>query len=183
MTNQFSIRTISTAIVTCLLPFFLFAQSYPKELSLAGFSLERLERLDQYFSQKAQTGELPGGVCMIYRKGSLVYEMAFGNNNMEEKSLATTDQIFYIQSMTKPIVSVGLMMLYEEGYFDLNDPIEKYLPQFKDRLVLMSMNGKDTLVKAQSPPTIAQCFSHTAGFLHGLSQQPLDVTVFQGALW
>ncbi len=140
----------------------------------AGFSAERLERLDSYFRTKAKEGELPGGVCLVYRKGVLAHEMVFGYGNAEEKTSMQADQIFYIQSMTKPIISVALMTLYEEGHFLLNDPIAKYLPQFNSPQVLTFENGEEELVPAKTPITIAQCLSHTAGFLHGLSDNPLD---------
>ena len=132
----------------------------------AGFAPDRLERLNHYFQQKAEEGELPGGVCMIFRKGLLAHEMTFGPNQ--------ADDIFYIQSMTKPIISVALMTLYEEGKFELTDPIAKYIPAFQSPKVAIMENGEPKLVDAESPITIAQCFSHTAGFLHGLSDNSLD---------
>ena len=132
----------------------------------AGFDPGRLERLDNYFAEKVHAGELPGGVCVIYRKGTVAHEMTFGPNR--------ADDIFYIQSMTKPVISVALMTLYEEGHFELNDPIARYLPEFATPQVAVMDNGEVELVKAERPITIAQCFSHTAGFLHGLSESPLD---------
>ncbi|MEM8524576.1 MAG: serine hydrolase domain-containing protein [Bacteroidota bacterium] len=140
----------------------------------AGFSEERLERLSDFWEQEIESGKIPSGVCMIIRNGVIAHKATYGYTNWTEKTPIEFDQIFYIQSMTKPIISVAMMMLYEEGHFQLNDPVAKYLPQFKNPQVASFEGEEMTLEDANKPITIAQLFSHTAGFSHGLGQSPID---------
>jgi len=85
------------------------------------------------------------------------------------------DEVFYIQSMTKPIVSVAFMMLYEEGYFQLNDPVSKYIPEFSDMKVASSHKKEGRkLIDTENPITIANALSHTAGLSHGLGLTELE---------
>ncbi len=86
------------------------------------------------------------------------------------------DSLFRLYSMTKPITSVALLMLYEEGKFQLSDPLEKYIPAFKGVQVLAGMDGERMrLEPARRPPTIHDVFRHTAGFSYGFNQQsPID---------
>ena len=146
----------------------------------AGFSAERLSRLDAFLDGEIVAGKIPGAVSLIYRKGTIAQYKTHGYTNLVTKEKMELDEIFYIQSMTKPIVSVGIMMLYEEGYFNLNDPIAKYFPAFKDMSVakFVEMEGSDEekmeLTPADKPITIAHCLSHTAGFSHGLGRSEVD---------
>ena len=94
----------------------------------------------------------------------------------------TTNDFFYIQSMTNPIISTALMVLYEEGHFKLDDPVSKYLPEFKNLRVARSINDgpeapTDTL---KSEITITQLLSHTGGLTHGLSPTPVDMHFRKG---
>lgn len=141
----------------------------------AGMSEERLERLSDYLNREIEEKRLPGAVVLVVRKGATALYQAFGYKNLEAQSPMQKDQLFYIQSMTKPIVSVGLMMLYEQGYFDLDDPVSDYLPQFAEMQVEVSDEQRGTYqVPAQSEITIAQLFSHTAGLSHGLGTSDLE---------
>ena len=156
------------------------AQQMAVNPKAAGMSKERLARLDAFLDKEITAGNIPGAVSMIYRKGQLAHYNAQGFSNLSTKDKMQLDEIFYIQSMTKPIVSVGLMMLYEEGYFELNDPISKYFPEFKNMQVATFVDGEDSeekkmeLSQADKPITIAQCLSHTAGFSHGLGYSEID---------
>jgi len=159
----------------------LFAQ--PKTTinpAAAGFSKERLARLDAFLDKEIVTGNIPGAVSLIYRKGAIAQHKTHGYSNLETKEKMELDEIFYIQSMTKPIVTVGIMMLYEEGYFELNDPISKYFPAFEKMSVadFVEVEGsaekKMELTPADKPITIAHCLSHTAGFSHGLGRSEVD---------
>lgn len=157
-----------------------FAQSINEATSKdLGVSAERLDRYDAYYQKEIQEGRLPGTVTLIYRNGEKVHESALGYSDLAAKTPMRIDQIFFIQSMTKPIVSTAFMMLYEEGHFFLNDPISKYLPEFKDMKVILdpdkgSAGGTEP---AKSPITIAQVLSHTAGFVHGIGGTKLDEEV------
>lgn len=146
-----------------------------------GVSEERLDRYDAYYKKEIKEGRLPGTVTLIYRKGEKVHESALGYSDLATKTPMRTDQIFFIQSMTKPIVSTAFMMLYEEGHFFLNDPISKYLPEFKDMRVLLDpeKGSEGGTEPAKSQITIAQVLSHTAGFLHGIGGTKLDREVAQ----
>jgi CubicO group peptidase (beta-lactamase class C family) len=110
-----------------------------------------------------------GTVTLVARKGKVVHLEARGARDAESGAPMTTDAIFRIASMTKPITSVALMMLYEEGKFRLNDPIQKWMPEYADPMVAESMpdsasGPKYRLVPAVRPITVRQLLTHTAGF-------------------
>ena len=155
----------------------VFGQMATKSLSeTAGVSLERLQRYDDFLNKEINEGRIPGAVSYIVRKGSVVHEKSFGYSSIDDKVALRQDQIFYIMSMTKPVVTTAFMMLYEEGLFDLNDPVSKYLPQFKDLKVAKDIN---TGVLGETVPvnkevTILHVLTHTSGFTHGLSGTKLD---------
>jgi CubicO group peptidase (beta-lactamase class C family) len=144
-------------------------------------SSERLDRYDAFYQKEIDEGRLPGVVTLIYKNGEKAHESALGYSNVSSKSPMRADQIFFIQSMTKPIISTAFMMLYEEGYFFLNDPISKYLPEFKDMKVVKDpeVGSSSGLEPAKSQITIAQVLSHTAGFLHGIGPTELDKEVME----
>ncbi|MFP4092243.1 MAG: serine hydrolase domain-containing protein [Cyclobacteriaceae bacterium] len=170
--------TIRQLCLYLLLSFTLpaYAQEVPPlDPRAAGMSAERLERLSSYLEQEIEGKRLPGAVALVVRKGFTALHQTYGYQNRETQKPMQKDQLFYIQSMTKPIISVGIMMLYEQGYFDLDDPVSDYLPQFADRQVEVSDEEKGTyLVPAESQITIANLLSHTAGFSHGLGNSELD---------
>lgn len=114
-----------------LILFFALVFSIPG-FSQSKFSSERLDRYDEFFQSEIEKGKLPGIVTLIYKDGEKVHESALGYSDIAGKKPMRTDQIFYIQSMTKPIVTTAFMMLYEEGHFFLTDPVSKYLPEFKE---------------------------------------------------
>ncbi|SHO64276.1 serine hydrolase domain-containing protein [Algoriphagus zhangzhouensis] len=142
-------------------------------------SEDRLARYDEFLNSEISEGKIPGAVVLIYKDGEKAYEKSFGSSDIETGKAMQNDQIFFIQSMTKPIATVALMMLYEEGKFFLSDPVEQYLPEFKNLRVLKNLeDGKDGETDpAKEKITIAQVLSHTAGFSHGLgaSKQEEDV--------
>ena len=107
----------------------------------AKISAERLQRYDAYFQKEIDAGRLPGVVTLLYRNGEKAHESALGFSDLSAKTPMRTDQIFFIQSMTKPIISTAFMMLYEEGHFFLTDPIANYLPEFKEMRVLLDPEG------------------------------------------
>ncbi|MEM1122925.1 MAG: serine hydrolase, partial [Bacteroidota bacterium] len=158
----------------------LFAQSAVVDPATVGLSAERLARLDAFIEKDVVEGKIPGAVSLVYRKGKIAHQKAYGYTNLETKEKMPLNEIFYIQSMTKPIVTAALMMLYEEGHFQLNDPIAKYFPAFKEMSVakFIQVEGSDEkemqLEPADKPITIAHCMSHTAGFSHGLGASKID---------
>ncbi len=135
----------------------------------AGMSTERLQRLDEHFHRMVDEGKIAGVVTWIARRGEVVHEDAYGFADIAAKRPMTKDSYFYVYSMTKPITSVALLMLYEEGRFQLTDPIARYLPELAN-LKLYAGDGPDGRMILRDParqPTVQDVFRHTAGFLYG----------------
>lgn len=144
----------------------------------AGFSSEKLKRLDTHFQEIVDKGIAPNIVTLVARKGKIVHEKAFGYSNLETKTPLKKDDIFRIASQSKLITTVGLMMLFEEGKFFLDEPISKYIPAFKNAKVLVNYDEKDRSQyitrPAKSAITIRQLLSHSAGipYEHPLQDLP-----------
>ncbi|WP_026812141.1 serine hydrolase domain-containing protein [Arenibacter certesii] len=156
-----------------------FGQSIIKEASnavIAGVDKERLHRYDKFLQKEIEEERIPGAVSYIIRKGEVIHKAAYGYSSMTDSSPIKQDQLFHIMSMTKPIVTAAFMMLYEEGYFSLTDPVSKYLPQFKNIRVAKNVEQgvKGETVPANKEITINHLLTHTAGFSHGLGGTTLD---------
>ncbi|MGD0733451.1 MAG: serine hydrolase domain-containing protein [Terracidiphilus sp.] len=140
-----------------------------------GFSSERLAYLDKFYSEKIDHGDLAGIVTMVSRHGKIVHFSALGYADLEKHTRMQKDTIFREYSMTKAITSTALMTLYEEGRFQIDDPISKYLPEFANLRVLRAPDGPlDETVAPEHPPTIHDIMRHTAGFTHGLAGDKFD---------
>jgi CubicO group peptidase (beta-lactamase class C family) len=129
-------------------------------------SSERLKQLDDNINQWIKEDQLNGATLIILRNGKIVYHKAFGFANKQKNVVMKTDNIFRIASMTKPVISVAAMMLYEEGKFLLTDPVSKYIPEFKNPVVIDKYNAADTTyttVPAKREITIRDILSHTSG--------------------
>lgn len=132
----------------------------------AGFSSERLARIDREMNDWVQKGWMQGGTAIIIRNGKIVYHKAVGYNDLEVKTPMQKDNIFRIASQTKAITSVAIMILFEEGKLLLDDPVSKYIPAYKKQQVLDKFNPADTTwtsVPAKSDITIRQLLTHTSG--------------------
>lgn len=142
----------------------------------AGISQESLSAYETYLKNEIKEGKIPGAVSYIMRKGQLVHKAAYGVSSVKDKTPMQEDQILHLMSMTKPIVTVAFMMLYEEGYFFLSDPVSKYLPQFKNLKVAKDVHtGLDGATEpANKEITIHHVLTHTAGLSHGLAGTELD---------
>lgn len=137
-----------------------------------GMSSASLDRINPVLQGYVDDGELVGAVSMVARHGEIVHFEKFGVLNKDNSAPMEKDSIFRIYSMSKPITTVAAMMLYEEGKFQLTDPVEKYLPEFKNILVLTE-DGK--LEKQARPFTIQMLMSHTAGLTYGVfGNTPVD---------
>lgn len=135
-----------------------------------GMSSERLNRIDTMLENAVTKNEIPGAVAMVVRNGKIVYYKAFGMADNESNKAMKRDDIFRIASQTKAITATAIMMLWEEGKFQLDDPISKYIPEFKNPQVLKSFDKKDTsytTVPAKTEITIRQLLSHTSGIGYG----------------
>ncbi|MFN7929606.1 MAG: serine hydrolase domain-containing protein [Blastocatellia bacterium] len=135
-----------------------------------GMSSERLARIHTAMQRYVDKQLVPGVVTVVARRGRVVYSDAVGFRDAEAKAPMTTDAIFRIASMTKPLASVALMMLYEEGHFLLNDPLSKFLPEFANMKVALPAPANENigvpykLIPAARPITIKHILTHTAGF-------------------
>src|SRR3954465_8236092 len=106
-----------------------------------GMSSQRLARIAEAGNADVQKGRLPGAVIAVARKGKLVYYQAFGYLDKDTGTKMTTDAIFSIASMTKPMVAVGALTLYERGKMQIDDPVSAYLPQFgKQQVAVLHTN-------------------------------------------
>jgi CubicO group peptidase (beta-lactamase class C family) len=145
-------------------------------------SADRLERYDGFLQKEVDQGRIAGAISLIYKNGEKAHEKTIGYSDLETKAPMKLDQIFYIQSMTKAIVTTAFMMLYEEGHFLLNDPLSKYIPEFKDAMVAKDpkLGTAGGLEPVKSPIRLHQLMSHTAGLSHGLGQSKVDEEVMQG---
>jgi CubicO group peptidase (beta-lactamase class C family) len=121
-----------SALATCF-AFSALAQGLPKasQPEDVGFSSERLKRLTSAFQADVDKGAIPGAVVLIARSGKVAYFEAFGFQDREKKVPMSTDAIFRIASMSKPLSSVAIMMLVEEGKIQLEDPVSLYLPELR----------------------------------------------------
>ena len=132
----------------------------------AGFSSERLKRLDREMNDWAQKEWMQGAAALVIRNGKVAYYKAVGYSDLSTKSAMQKEDIFRIASQTKAITSVAMMMLFEEGKFQLDDAVSKYIPAFKKQQVLDKFNAADTTyttVPSKSEITIRQLFTHTSG--------------------
>ncbi|MEQ8706446.1 MAG: serine hydrolase domain-containing protein [Phaeodactylibacter sp.] len=133
-----------------------------------GISSGRLAHLDRTFQDYVDNGQLPGAVVLVARNGQVPYFKAFGQRDMETGESMPKDAIFRIASQTKAIVSVGVMMLQEEGRLLIGDPVGKYLPEYMETTVAVAKEeGGYEVVKAERPITIRDLLTHTAGIGYG----------------
>ena len=132
----------------------------------AGMSTERLQRIDRMVNEAIARGDIPGAVVFIARGGRVVVHKAYGQRDAATRAAMRPDDIFRIASQTKAITSLAVMLLWEEGRFQLNDPIGRYLPEFSKPQVLKSFNPADsswTAEPAKQPLTIRHLLTHTSG--------------------
>src|SRR6266849_186675 len=154
-------------------PVFGQSLSTSKQREDVGFSSERLARLTAFFQGEIDRGAIPGAVLLVSREGKLAYLKALGYQNREKSIPMKPEAIFRIASMTKPITSVAVMMLAEEGKIDLLAPVSQYLPEFKDVKVgvekMDSGSGKPalSLEDAKRPITVQDLLRHTSGLVYG----------------
>ena len=138
-----------------------------------GMSGPRLEKISAAIQAEVDSKRLPGAVVMVARKGKLVYSKAFGSLNNPANAPMQNDSVFRIYSMTKPMVSVALMMLVEDGKVQLADSVSKHLPSFKNPMVSVATleqpynNVGFKLVAANKEPTIQDLLRHTSGLAYG----------------
>src|SRR5260221_2357978 len=176
--------SVGTCLVAASLP-----KSSPEEV---GLSADRLKRVHALVERYIDKGEVAGAVSLVARRGRVAHFEAQGVMDLDTKKPMRTDVIFRLASMTKPVTSLAVMMLHEEGHFLLEDPLSKVLPEFKQPKVAIANapNERETagyrLVPAEREITIRQLLTHTAGLASGsggptlalvksISRKPEDV--------
>src|SRR5579875_1631694 len=134
----------------------------------AGFDAKRLARLDRHFARYVEDGRLPGWLLTVSRHGRLVHVSTCGQRDMEAGLPVETGTLWRIFSMTKPVTSVAAKMLYEEGAFELMDPVSRFIPSFADvRVYTGGPDLKPVTVPATEPVRIWHLLSHTSGLTYG----------------
>jgi CubicO group peptidase (beta-lactamase class C family) len=155
---------------------------------LVGFTAPALAQtfpeFDAYLAKEVEEGRLIGVHGMIFQDGKLVYNQTYGLRDKESNARMQGDELYFIQSMTKPIVSVALMTLYDQGKFQLDDPVSKYLPEFADIRVVNdpTIGTSSGTHAAPSSMTIRQVLSHTSGMSHGIAQIAYDKELWNGII-
>ena len=135
-----------------------------------GFDSGRLKQLDDYMAQAVADGRVAGVTTLLARHGKVVEFNTYGKASLATGQPMGRDEIFRIYSMTKPLTGVAMMILFEEGMWRLDDPVTRYVPEFKDLKVMTGVgpDGKLVLEEVKRPPTMRELMSHTAGFGYGL---------------
>jgi CubicO group peptidase (beta-lactamase class C family) len=139
---------------------------------------ESFSELTKEFKELIESNETGSVLCVVYHKGKIAYCNKFGWKDKENKIPIEFDDIYRIYSMTKPIVCLAALILYDEGKFDLEDPLEKYLPEYKSLKILKSYNeetGEIELEESKETITIRHLFTHTSGISYGFyPDDPID---------
>lgn len=144
-----------------------------------GLSASRLQRMSDAFKREVDKGTLPGATVLVARRGQIGWFDAIGRQAPASSAPMAQDSIFRIFSMTKPIVSVGIMMLIEDGHFLLSDAIAKFIPEFADQKVGVENNGKLDLVPPKRPMTVQDLLRHTSGITYDHTGNSLVQQLYQ----
>ena len=162
------------------------AFTQPKVLTEAsaqagGFSTARLARLDSAMNAWVKKNWVNGSVVLIARHGKIVFDKAYGYNDMDTKTPLDKNGIFRIASQTKAVTTVAVMMLWEEGKFSLDDSVAKFIPAFANQKVLATFNATDTTyttVPAKRPITIRDLLTHTSGLGYPGIGTPAEIALY-----
>jgi len=137
-----------------------------------GLSSARLARIGTHLQRYVDAGKIAGALALVARRGQVAYLEPFGHLEIERRRPVTPDSIWRIYSMTKPITSVGLMMLYEEGRFQLDDPVHRFIPAWQN--LRLYVGGNYPVFKTapvERPMTIRDLLSHTSGLTYGFMER------------
>ena len=142
-----------------------------------GFASDRLARIDPFIAAQMATGRLPGASVLVMRHGKIVFTKVYGKADADRGTPLAADSLFRIYSMTKPVTGVAMMILFEQGKWHFDDPVTRFIPEFKDLRVFKSVGPDGTLVTEplSRPPTMRELVTHAAGFAYGLDEStPYD---------
>ena len=164
-------------VCVCLLLFCVTTLAFGQGLPMAvpeevGVSAERLERIRPVMQDYVDKGNLPGFLTVVARRGKIVHFETIGMRDVENKKPIEPDTIFRIYSMSKPITSVAVMMLYEEGKFQLTTPVSKFIREFENMKVYNE--DQTEISEAKEEVTIKHLLMHTAGLTYGWGDKPVD---------
>src|SRR5450755_1180549 len=151
-------------------------QAKPESLGLSSI---RLQRMSDAFKREIDKGTVPGVTVMVARRGQIGWFEALGRQSPAASTPMARNSIFRIFSMTKPIVSVGIMMLVEDGHFLLGDPVAKFIPEFADQKVGVENNGRLELVPVKRPMTVQDLLRHTSGITYDHTGNSLVQQLYQ----
>jgi len=142
----------------------------------AGFGPDRLQRIDRHFERYVDDGLLPGWLLAVSRAGRIVHVSTYGQRDIENGLPVELDTIFRIYSMTKPVTAVAAMMLYEEGAFELKDPVSKFIPSFADvRVYRQGSALRPVTEPAAEPVRVWHLLTHMSGLTYGFHHtHPVD---------
>ncbi len=158
---------LRTLVVLIALVPAAYGQGLPKASPTSvGLSQERLDRITAVMQRHVDDGLLAGAVAMVARDGKLAYLKSVGMQDREQQIEMSPDTIFRIASMSKPITCVAVMMLYEEGHFQLKDPISRFIPEFKAPKVVVKEGSNEQLVPAHREITIRHLLTQTSGLTY-----------------
>ncbi len=147
-----------------------------------GFDATRLGRIDTHFAQYVDDGRLPGFQVVVSRRGAVVHASTYGNRNIEEHLPWESDTIARLYSMTKPITSVAAMMLYEQGRFQLKDPVAKFIPSFADARVYRSGSTVNPATEPLTEPMrMWHLLTHTSGLTYGFHNSHVTDALYREA--
>ncbi|MFO0814716.1 MAG: serine hydrolase domain-containing protein [Gemmatales bacterium] len=176
-------RWLLAMCLPALLTTITYAQSLDKAVPQdAGLSASALEKIDALLDQAVERKEIPGAVVLIARDGKLGYLRARGFQDVEAGKAITNDTLFRIASMTKPITSVAVMILVDDGKLKVTDPLSTYLPEFKNQKVLVQGTGAESkLVAANRDITVHDLLTHTSGLTYRFMAQKPFVELYSKA--
>jgi CubicO group peptidase (beta-lactamase class C family) len=172
MKNLILLMLLLFALISCTQPVAVkktlpLSEASPESV---GMSSERLARIDSMCQEAVAAGQIPGAVALVARNGKIVYWKAFGMADNQSGRSLKRDDIFRIASQTKAVTATAVMILWEEGKFRLDDPISKYIPEFKNPGLIKTFSPADTTYTtepAKSEITIRQLLTHTSGVGYG----------------
>jgi CubicO group peptidase (beta-lactamase class C family) len=179
MTKRFPMPP-SALVFACALFLIAAAPSARGQEASAGFSKEKLERIPALFKEKVEKKEIAGASALIARHGKVVQLWTVGMQDVEGKVPLTDATIFRIASMSKPITSVAVMTLVDDGKLSVTDPLSKYVPEFKDMKVLVPSEDKKSykLVEAEREITIHDLLTHSSGITYRLLNKPFVAKMY-----
>ena len=147
----------------------------------SGFSTEKLLEFNTYIQNEIDAENIAGAEILIAQNDVVAWQESFGKRNMKTSAPLTKNSIYYIQSMTKPLISVAIMQLVEKGMIALEDPVHMYIPEVKNLGITTDVElGIDAPTRApKKTMTIRNLLTHTAGMTHGLGSSKLDQELFK----